>query len=437
MPSTNTATVFSPTGVSLHSSSPTAPTAPPAGGRWREAPEGGHRESEGGHRESHGYTVATHGRNPAIGRWQTQFHDGTNRARCELCPRRCVLCPGQRGFCFVRSNHDGLIVSDTYGRSSGFAVDPVEKKPLNHFHPGSSVLSFGTAGCNSGCRFCQNWDIAKARSFERLGVEASPEKIAQVASDRGIDSVAFTYNDPIVFAEYAIDTAEACRALGIHPIAVTAGYMSAEAWPDFYAAMDAANIDLKGFTEEFYWKVTGTHLADVLETIDYATNEARTPEGELVWVELTTLLIPGLNDDDAQLHAECTWIREHLGPDVPLHFSAFHPSYRMMDVPPTPHETLTHARDIALEEGLNYVYTGNVHDREGDTTYCPNPECRAKLVERDWYRIIANCISVGRDDDGRCPSCGTVVAGRWWEIDSRIVVCKNHHPWSEERGLLE
>ena len=223
-----------------------ATISPPAGKRWREAPEGGHRESFG-----HTASV-TDVRNPAIARWQTQFHDGTNRARCELCPRRCVLKPGQRGFCFVRSNHDGLIVSDTYGRSSGFAVDPVEKKPLNHFHPGSSVLSFGTAGCNSGCRFCQNWDIAKARSFERLGVEASPEKIAQVAADRGIDSVAFTYNDPIVFAEYAIDTAEACRALGIHPIAVTAGYMSAEARPDFYAAMDAANIDLKGFTEEFY-----------------------------------------------------------------------------------------------------------------------------------------------------------------------------------------
>lgn len=264
-----------------------------------------------------------------------------------------------------------------------------------------------------GCRFCQNWDIAKARSFDRLGVEASPEKIAQVAADRGIDSVAFTYNDPIVFAEYAIDTAEACRALGIHPIAVTAGYMSAEARPDFYAAMDAANIDLKGFTEEFYWRVTGTHLADVLETIDYAVNEARTPEGEHVWVELTTLLIPGFNDDDAQLHAECTWIREHLGPDVPLHFSAFHPSYRMMDVPPTPHETLTRARDIALEEGLNYVYTGNVHDREGDTTYCPNPECRAKLVERDWYRIIANRLSAGYGGNGHCPVCRTAIAGRW------------------------
>ncbi|WP_243387575.1 AmmeMemoRadiSam system radical SAM enzyme [Bifidobacterium felsineum] len=346
----------------------------------------------------------------AIGRWQTKFNDGTRRARCELCPRRCVLKPGQRGFCFVRSNHDGVIVSDTYGRSSGFAIDPVEKKPLNHFHPGSSVLSFGTAGCNSGCRFCQNWDISKARDFDRLGVEASPEKIAQVAADRDIDSVAFTYNDPIVFAEYAIDTAEACRARGIHPIAVTAGYMSAEARPDFYAAMDAANIDLKGFTEDFYWKVTGTHLQDVLDTIDYAVNEARTPDGNHVWVELTTLLIPGLNDDDAQLHAECTWIREHLGLDVPLHFSAFHPAWKMQDVPPTPHATLTRAREIALNEGLHYVYTGNVHNREGDTTYCPNPQCHAALIERDWYRIINDRLS---GTDGRCPECGTIIAGRW------------------------
>ena len=289
----------------------------------------------------------------------------------------------------------------------------MEKKPLNHFHPGSSVLSFGTAGCNSGCRFCQNFDIAKARSIDKLSVGASPEKIAQVAANRGIDSVAFTYNDPIVFAEYAIDTAQACRALGIHPIAVTAGYMSAEARPDFYAAMDAANIDLKGFTEDFYWKVTGTHLADVLATIDYAVNEARTPEGEHVWVELTTLLIPGLNDDDAQLHAECTWIGEHLGPDVPLHFSAFHPSYRMMDVPPTPHETLTRARAIALAEGLHYVYAGNVHDREGDTTYCPNPQCHAKLIERDWYRIIADRLSASSGGNGHCPQCGTAIAGRW------------------------
>ncbi|KAA8817682.1 AmmeMemoRadiSam system radical SAM enzyme [Bifidobacterium callitrichos] len=361
---------------------------------------------------------------PALGRWQTRFDDGTGRARCELCPRRCVLKPGQRGFCFVRSNHDGVIVSDTYGRSSGFAVDPVEKKPLNHFHPGSSVLSFGTAGCNSGCRFCQNWDISRARDYDRLGVEASPERIARVAADRGIDSVAFTYNDPIVFAEYAIDTAYACRARGIHPIAVTAGYMAAPARADFYDAMDAANIDLKGFTEDFYWKVTGTHLQDVLDTIDYAVNEARIPDGRHVWVELTTLLIPGLNDDDAQLHAECTWIREHCGPDVPLHFSAFHPAWKMTDVPPTPHATLTRARGIALDEGLHYVYTGNVHDTDGDTTYCPNPSCRTPLVVRDWYRIIDDRLTGGtpagesgndgRDAEGvRCPECGTVIAGRW------------------------
>ena len=347
----------------------------------------------------------------AVGRWQTALPDG--RARCDLCPRRCVLRPGQRGFCFVRSNHDGRIVSDTYGRSSGFAIDPVEKKPLNHFHPGSAVLSFGTAGCNSGCRFCQNWDIAKARSFDRLGVQASPERIADVAYQRDVRSVAFTYNDPIVFAEYAIDTAEACRALGIHPIAVTAGYMSAEARPDFYDAMDAANIDLKGFTEEFYRTVTGTHLADVLDTIEFAVNEARNPAGEHVWVELTTLLIPGYNDDDAQLHAECEWIREHCGPDVPLHFSAFHPSYRMMDVPPTAHGTLTRARGIAMGEGLHYVYTGNVHDRDGDTTYCPNPDCHAKLVERDWYRILADRVERVPGGGGICPNCHTPVAGRW------------------------
>ena len=357
----------------------------------------------------------TPNRAPALGRWQTRFADGSGRARCELCPRRCVLRPGQRGFCFVRSNHDGAIRSDTYGRSSGFAVDPVEKKPLNHFHPGSSVLSFGTAGCNSACRFCQNWDISRARDYDRLGVEAGPERIAQVAAERGIASVAFTYNDPIVFAEYAIDTAWACRARGIRPIAVTAGYMAEPARADFYAAMDAANIDLKGFTEDFYWKVTGTHLKDVLDTIDYAVNEARTPDGRHVWVELTTLLIPGLNDDDAQLHAECAWIRDTLGVDVPLHFSAFHPAWKMTDVPPTPSATLTRARGIALAEGLRYVYTGNVHDLEGGTTFCPNPHCRAALVERDWYRIAVDRLSGTADGSGaaHCPECGTPVAGRW------------------------
>ena len=345
---------------------------------------------------------------PAVGRWQHALPDG--RVQCDLCPRACRLREGQRGFCFVRANHGGRIVLDTYGRSSGFAIDPVEKKPLNHFLPGSRVLSFGTAGCNSACRFCQNWDISRARDWDRVGVEASPERIAQVAADYGVESVAFTYNDPIVFAEYAIDTAAACRELGLHPIAVTAGYMSAAARPDFYAAMDAANIDLKGFTESFYWSVTGTHLRDVLDTIEYAVVESP------AWVELTTLLIPGHNDDDAQLHAECAWIREHCGVDVPLHFSAFHPAYRMMDVPATPLDTLIRARRIVMEEGLRYVYTGNVHHREGDATVCPNPDCHAVLIQRDWYRIELDRLSRNHDGDetvGVCPDCGTPVAGVW------------------------
>ena len=345
---------------------------------------------------------------PAVGRWQHALPDG--RVQCDLCPRACRLREGQRGFCFVRANHGGRIVLDTYGRSSGFAIDPVEKKPLNHFLPGSRVLSFGTAGCNSACRFCQNWDISRARDWDRVGVQAPPERIAQVAADYGVESVAFTYNDPIVFAEYVIDTAAACRELGLHPIAVTAGYMSAAARPDFYAAMDAANIDLKGFTESFYWSVTGTHLRDVLDTIEYAVVE--TP----AWVELTTLLIPGHNDDDAQLHAECVWIREHCGVDVPLHFSAFHPAYRMMDVLATPLDTLIRARRIAMEEGLRYVYTGNVHHREGDATVCPNPDCHAVLIQRDWYRIELDRLSRNHDGDetvGVCPDCGTPVAGVW------------------------
>ena len=339
------------------------------------------------------------------GRWQHRLPDG--RVQCDLCPRRCKLREGQRGFCFVRSCVDGRVVLNTYGRSSGFAIDPVEKKPLNHFLPGSAVLSFGTAGCNSACRFCQNWDISKSREWDTLAVKAAPETIAHTAREHGVRSVAFTYNDPIVFAEYAIDTAWACRALGVHPIAVTAGYMSAEARPDFYAAMDAANIDLKGFTEDFYRKVTGTHLQDVLDTIEYAVNEARTPDGGHVWVELTTLLIPGHNDDDVQLHAECAWIREHIGPDVPLHFSAFHPDYKMMDVPQTPLETLVRARSIALGEGLHYVYTGNVHNPSGDATLCP--ACGRLLIQRDWYRITAYHVT----PDGHCPACGHAIPGRW------------------------
>lgn len=336
-----------------------------------------------------------------VGRWQHRLADG--RVQCNLCPRHCRLREGQRGFCFVRGCRGGRIVLDTYGRSSGFAIDPVEKKPLNHFYPGSSVLSFGTAGCNSACRFCQNWDISTSRQWDTLAAEASPGAIAAAAAREGAEAVAFTYNDPIVFAEYAIDTAAACHERGVRTIAVTAGYMSACARPDFYGVMDAANIDLKGFSEEFYRTVTGTHLADVLDTIAYAVN------GTDAWVELTTLLIPGLNDDEAQLRAECAWIRETCGADVPLHFSAFHPAYKMADLPPTPVGTLVRARRIALDEGLRYVYTGNVFNREGDTTFCPG--CGRALIVRDWYDIVSCALTA----DGRCPGCGTAIPGRWDE----------------------
>ncbi|WP_297374163.1 AmmeMemoRadiSam system radical SAM enzyme, partial [Acidiferrobacter sp.] len=310
---------------------------------------------------SRSHTEHPEGQHPA--RYWHRLEDG--RIQCDLCPRDCRLNEGQRGACFVRQRVGDAMVLTTYGRSSGFCVDPIEKKPLNHFYPGSSVLSFGTAGCNLACKFCQNWDISKSREMERLQDRASPATIAQTARDLDCKSVAFTYNDPIIFAEYAMDTADACHTQGIQTVAVTAGYVRAEARRDFFAKMDAANVDLKAFTEEFYYRLTGAHLAPVLETLEYIVRETST------WLEITTLLIPGHNDSEAEIRAECAWIMDHLGPDVPLHFSAFHPDYRMPDVPPTPAATLTWARQIALGAGLRYVYTGNVHDATGDTTYCP------------------------------------------------------------------
>ncbi len=324
-----------------------------------------------------------------------------DRLQCDLCPRECHLRDGQRGFCFVRMREGDQIVLTTYGRSSGFCIDPIEKKPLNHFYPGTSVLSFGTAGCNLGCKFCQNWDISKSREMDRLMDQASPVELAIAAERFGCRSVAFTYNDPVIFAEYAIDTAVACHERGIKTVAVTAGYIQGQARKDFFAPMDAANVDLKGFTEEFYEQQTGAHLQTVLDTFVYLAQETS------VWVEITTLLIPGMNDRDDELHAMSRWIRNELGPDVPLHFSAFHPDWRMQDTPATPRSTLVRAREIAMEEGLNYVYTGNVHNTAGDTTFCPN--CRTELIVRDWYTILSYRLT----PDGRCPACGTSIAGRF------------------------
>ena len=332
-------------------------------------------------------------------RYWHAMEDG--RIQCDLCPRHCRLHEGQRGFCFVRKREGDHLVLTTYGRSSGFCIDPIEKKPLNHFYPGSSVFSFGTAGCNLACKFCQNWDISKARDMDRLMDQASPEAIARAAQEWGCRSVAFTYNDPVIFAEYAIDTATACREAGIAAVAVTAGYIDPEPRRDFYAVMDAANVDLKGFTEDFYFKITGAHLRSVLETLVYLKHSTD------VWFEITTLLIPGYNDSEEEVRAMCRWIVRELGPDVPHHFSAFHPDFKMLDVPATPRSTLVRAREIALEEGEHFAYTGNVHHREGDTTYCP--QCHAVLIERDWYAILRYRLT----PEGRCPDCGAGIPGRF------------------------
>ena len=321
------------------------------------------------------------------------------RIQCDLCPRACKLREGQRGVCFVRARLDDRVVLTSYGRSSGFCVDPIEKKPLNHFLPGSSVLSFGTAGCNLACRFCQNWDISKSKEIDTLADEASPEALAAAARRLGCRSVAFTYNDPVIFHEYAIDVADACRAAGVKSVAVTAGYVCPEPRAEFYAHMDAANVDLKGFTEEFYRHTCGGQLGAVLDTLRYLRRETS------VWFEITTLLIPGLNDSDAELDRLTGWVAAELGPDVPLHFTAFHPDFKLLDRPPTPAATLTRARRIALANGLHHVYTGNVHDTEGSSTYCPG--CGRRVVERDWYRLGHYALTA----EGRCQGCGTQLPG--------------------------
>jgi pyruvate formate lyase activating enzyme len=320
------------------------------------------------------------------------------RVQCDVCPRACKLAEGQRGLCFVRARSNDAIVLTTYGRSSGFCIDPIEKKPLNHFLPGSAVLSFGTAGCNLACKFCQNWDISKSRELDTLADSAEPDIVARAAAALGCASIAFTYNDPVIFLEYAVDCAEAARARGIRPVAVTAGYISPGAREEFYRHMDAANVDLKGFTEDFYWKLTGGHLAPVLETLEYLKR------GTQVWFEITTLLIPGANDSEAELEAMTQWIMEHLGPDVPLHFTAFHPDYRMRETPHTPHGTLIEAHRIATKNGLRYVYVGNVLDAARASTYCHG--CGALLIERRGYELGLWGLS-----DGGCARCGTPCAG--------------------------
>ena len=335
----------------------------------------------------------------APGRYWSRLEDG--RIRCELCPRYCAIRPGQRGLCFVRGNRDGEMVLTTYGRSSGFCVDPIEKKPLNHFYPGTPILSFGTAGCNLTCKFCQNWDMSKSRQMDTLADAAGPELLARAALELGCKSVAFTYNDPIIFLEYAVDVARACHAVGVKTVAVTAGYICAEPRAEFFAHMDAANVDLKAFSEDFYRRLCSGALAPILETLAYLKRETE------VWFEITTLLIPGANDSPAEIDAMSAWLAEHLGPDVPLQFSAFHPDYRMTELPRTPHESLLRARQIALANGLHHVFVGNVHDQRAASSYCH--ACGELLIGRDWYQLGAWRL----DDQGNCLNCGTACAGRF------------------------
>ncbi len=331
-------------------------------------------------------------------RWWHALPDG--RLQCDLCPRECRLHEGQRAACVVRAREADALVLTAWGRSSGFCLDPIEKKPLYHFLPGSSTLSFGSVGCNLACKFCQNWDISHERDPLRLLDAASPDVIARAAVAQGAASVAFTYNDPVIVAEYAIDVVAACHAHGVLTVAVTAGYIQPAPRSEFFAAMDAANVDLKAFSEGFYRRLCAGHLAPVLDTLLWLHHAART------WLEITTLLIPGENDSDAELNQLAAWVARELGPDVPLHFTAYHPAGRLQ-APPTPLATLQRARRIALYQGLHHVYIGNLPDAEASSTCCAN--CGACLIAREGYRISAWQL----DAQGRCPACAHVLAGHF------------------------
>ena len=332
-----------------------------------------------------------------LANWWENTQEG--KIKCTLCPRYCLIGEGQAGFCYIRQNIEGKLYSAGYGRPTGFAIDPIEKKPLNHFYPGTGILSFGTAGCNLGCKFCQNWSMSKARLAEVNALHASPEEVVALALKHKVPSIAYTYNDPVIFGEYVIDISRLAREEGIHSVMVTNGYITREAREEVYRYIDAANVDLKAFSEDFYYHLTGSHLNDVLDTLKWLVHETE------VWVEITTLLIPGENDSDDEIKRLSNWIVKELGENIPLHFTAFHPDFKMKDYPPTPPSTLRKAREIALREGIKFCYVGNIHDPEGQTTYCPT--CKIILIERDWHSVFRNRIK-----NGCCPKCGTEIPGR-------------------------
>ncbi|HNW26459.1 MAG TPA: AmmeMemoRadiSam system radical SAM enzyme [Candidatus Gastranaerophilaceae bacterium] len=321
-----------------------------------------------------------------------------NITQCTICPRNCRLKEGQSGFCHIRKNVNGEIVLTSYGYNTGLAIDPIEKKPLYHFYPGSLVLSFGTLGCNMGCDFCQNWRTTKSKDDSASLNYTSPEKIADLAQEYGCKSVAFTYNDPVIFFEYAVDTAKICREKGIKTVAVTAGYINPEPRKEFFKYMDAANIDLKAFNPEFYKKHCLANIEPILDTIKYVKNETD------CWLELTTLLIEGENDSEQDLQKECDWILKNLGDEVPIHFSAFHPDYRVTDKSKTKFSTLLKAYSIAKKAGLKNIYTGNTCDIETATTYCS--KCKKALIKRDCYHIEEYHL-----EKSTCAFCGAKCAG--------------------------
>lgn len=327
--------------------------------------------------------------------------DPDGRVCCELCPHQCRLKNGQRGRCFLRLAKDQALWLSAYGRVAGLMLDPIEKKPLYHFYPSSTVLSFGSIGCNLRCSFCQNWTISTGRDLDSLRQELSPREIAERARETGARSVAFTYNEPIIFFEFAIETARACHAKGLKSLAVTSGEILPAPRKEFFSEMDAANVDLKSFKEETYQKLCGGPLAQVLETLEYIVHQTRT------WLEITTLLIPGINDSDTEIRGLSNWIHEHLGPDIPLHFTAFHPAHQMRNIPPTPLGTLLHARKLAKEAGLRHVYTGNIPDSESSASYCSS--CGQLLISRKGYQTEI----IGLDGSGRCSRCHMPFPGRF------------------------
>jgi pyruvate formate lyase activating enzyme len=331
------------------------------------------------------------------GRWWEQ--EAGNRVHCFLCPRHCHIHDGQSGFCFIRVNRGGKLYSVGYGSPAALQVDPIEKKPLNHFLPGTRVFSMGTAGCNMGCFFCQNWDISKSRQDQVHSQAVAPDQVPLLAKKHNCPSIAFTYNEPTIWGEYVVDICREAKRQGLKTVMVTNGYITREAFHDIYDHIDAANVDLKAFTENFYGKITLTHLQPVLDTLRWLKGETD------VWFEITNLMIPTLNDDPGETRRLADWILENLGPDVPLHFTAFHPDFKLQDKPRTPPETLHLARAIALQAGLHFVYEGNIYSEAGNTN-CP--ECGNLLIRRSWHTVETNRMS-----NGACPQCGYRVPGVW------------------------